>query len=228
MELTPHSVASATFATVRKGYDPDEVRTYLARVSTELEASQQQAVAMEARARAALAKLQESKDGDDTAVISRTLLLAQKTADSTLADAETEAARIKAEAEAAAGRTVVAARAEAQRVADEQSGRLHDEIAVLTERRDALIGDIAQLDAQLSAQRDRVRATSAALAALADEVHGGSTTASPEPAVEPAPVLPFPDGPALHADGTPVDGVEVVPHPVDALDDDLDGTDGRL
>ena len=56
MELSPQAVAAATFKIVKRGYDPDEVRSYLVEVSSSLESSQQQATAMEARARAAIAK----------------------------------------------------------------------------------------------------------------------------------------------------------------------------
>ena len=33
MELSPQAVAAATFRTVKRGYDPDEVRAYLIEVS---------------------------------------------------------------------------------------------------------------------------------------------------------------------------------------------------
>jgi cell division initiation protein len=59
MELTPTQVASASFRTVRKGYDPDEVDAFLEKAARALEEAQQQATAMEARARAAVAKLHE-------------------------------------------------------------------------------------------------------------------------------------------------------------------------
>src|SRR3954471_19837587 len=59
MELSPQSVALTTFKTVKKGYDPNEVRAYLTRLATAIESTQTQAAAMEARARAAVARLQE-------------------------------------------------------------------------------------------------------------------------------------------------------------------------
>src|SRR5829696_4436341 len=108
MDLSPQAVSVATFKTVRRGYDPDEVRSYLARVSSTLEAAQQQATAMEARARAAVAKMQDLQAAavaapatddrrdvvappDEAETISRTLLLAQRTADTTVAEARAEA-----------------------------------------------------------------------------------------------------------------------------------------
>src|SRR6476619_1186682 len=123
MELTPQSVRATGFKTIRKGYDPAEVDIFKNQVASAIESAQNQATAMEARARAAVAKLQEmtqggaSKEGsatpsagtaapadepapatvgetpgakpaepgsDDADTISRTLLLAQRTADATI------------------------------------------------------------------------------------------------------------------------------------------------
>src|SRR5262245_19987700 len=118
MDLTPSQVAAASFRTVRKGYDPDEVDAFLQQASKALEQAQQQATSMEARARAAVARLQEvasaadkDKTGgavegqdvvhvstDEAETISRTLVLVQRTADATIADANAEAERILSEA----------------------------------------------------------------------------------------------------------------------------------
>ena len=49
MELSPQSVSSTTFKIVKKGYDPDEVRAYLAQLANSIETTQNQATAMEAR-----------------------------------------------------------------------------------------------------------------------------------------------------------------------------------
>ena len=54
-ELTPSQIAGATFRMVRKGYAREEVEAFLNDVAGALEAAQQQATAMEARARAAVA-----------------------------------------------------------------------------------------------------------------------------------------------------------------------------
>src|SRR5688572_15565013 len=97
MELSPHAIAAASFRTVKKGFDPDEVRAYLGQVATAVEQAQNQSTAMEARARAAVAKLQElsqqpvvaeplpvAASSSEVETISRTLLLAQRTADTAI------------------------------------------------------------------------------------------------------------------------------------------------
>lgn len=196
MELSPQSVAAATFKTVKRGYDPDEVRSYLVEVSSALEASHQQATAMEARARAAIAKLQEATQqpaatttgapNADADVIARTLVLAQRTADAAIAEARIEAGQIaeRAAAEAVAvresaaaeaQRLLVEARAEAHRVKSDEQRRAEDDVARLTARRDALLADVEMLEQHVVAQRERVRHASMAMLELADTVSDGST-----------------------------------------------------
>ena len=206
MEMTPQTVASATFKIVRKGFDPNEVHEFLSQVSTTLESSQQQSAAMEARARAAMAKLQEAQQGaqpaqptasnaHDTETISRTLLLAQRTADLTITDAKQQASSIvdaataeastirsSAVAEAAtaleaarasAAQLVEAARSEARRTRDEEHLKAEGEVQSLLARRDFLLADVEQLEQHLVAQRDRLREASTALINLAERVPGG-------------------------------------------------------
>ena len=135
-QIMPAQILEASFRTIRKGYDPDEVDSFLAEVAKALEAARQQATAMEARARAAVSRHQEvsaaaaagpvqpappptppappPEPGEATVqiplaeaeTISRTLLLAQKTADSTVAEARSEAERILSEATSEAEATI--------------------------------------------------------------------------------------------------------------------------
>lgn len=60
MDLSPHLARTIAFRTVRKGYDPAEVDAFREQAATAIETAQNQATAMEARARAAIAKLQEA------------------------------------------------------------------------------------------------------------------------------------------------------------------------
>lgn len=63
MDISPQQIRTAEFSAARKGLDPDEVRDFLERVAVELERAQNQSTAMEARARAAVARLQELSEG---------------------------------------------------------------------------------------------------------------------------------------------------------------------
>src|SRR5262245_29727989 len=106
MALSPQRIRETRFKPAKRGYDPAEVDAFLEEAAASLETAQNAATAMEARARAAVARLQElSQAGgepgaaprasvDESETISRTLLLAQRTADATVADAQAEADRL--------------------------------------------------------------------------------------------------------------------------------------
>lgn len=216
MELTPQAIRVAGFTTVKRGYDPEEVDAFKARVAAEIEAIEAQAAAMEARARAAVAKLQEltqqgalqrqdagsSSASGETApsapatepgppsatevpdMIARTLLLAQRTADATVADAREEASSIVAEgreeaarllesARAMAARTVDDARHEARRSAEDERVRIENEVQALLARRDFLVSDVDHLEMYIQAERDRLREAANHLFDLIDRVPGG-------------------------------------------------------
>jgi DivIVA domain-containing protein len=131
MELSPKAIAGVEFRIVRRGYDPDEVRSFLVQVGKGVEEMRAQLVATDNRARAAMAKLQEMssapasapaaapvvpaptpaveapRESADADTITRTLLLAQKTADAAVAEAQERARKIVSDADAHA-KTVLA------------------------------------------------------------------------------------------------------------------------
>lgn len=201
MEMSPQQVRSAAFKTVRKGADPDEVATFLQAVADELERAQNQSTAMEARARAAVVRLQELSESpaspadssapaapaasvDESETISRTLLLAQRTADSLVAEARAEAARITQNANDEAASALDAARDMSTRLADEarvqarQAGDAEratvlSEVEALKARRDFLESDVEQLEIFIADQRARIRESAAALVEVTERVPGG-------------------------------------------------------
>ena len=195
MEMSPQRVRSAEFKTVRKGADLDEVRTFLNDVADELERAQNQSAAMEARARAAVARLQEVNETaaatphvepsvDEAETITRTLLLAQRTADSTVAEAQAEATRVLAAAKDEAAKTIDStremsaqlleeARLEARKQGDAERQSIASEVDALKARRDFLEADVHQLETFLVDQRARVREAATALIDVADRVPGG-------------------------------------------------------
>jgi cell division septum initiation protein DivIVA len=199
MEISPQRVRSAEFKSVRKGADPDEIKAFLNDVADELERAQNQSTAMEARARAAIARLQEMNDGsrpsapaasapdvsaDEADTISRTLLLAQRTADSTVAEARAEAARIVQAANTEASTTIDSAREMSTRLIEEaragarQAGEAEritvaGEVDALKARRDFLESDVEQLELFLTDQRSRLREAATALLDVTERVPGG-------------------------------------------------------
>lgn len=197
MEMSPQRVRNAEFKTVRKGADPDEVRVFLNDVADELERAQNQSTAMEARARAAVARLQEvSESGagapsttveaspDEAETISRTLVLAQRTADTAVAEARREAARIVGAAHDEAATTLDStremaaqlldeARIEARRLGENERLAIAGEVESLKARRDFLESDVQQLELFLTDQRSRLREAASALVDITERVPGG-------------------------------------------------------
>src|SRR5918994_1089957 len=219
MDLTPTQVAAASFRTVRKGYDPDEVAAFLQQAAKALEESQQQATAMEARARAAVARLQEATaaaeksalgkaldnagaadatdvvhvSADEAETISRTLVLAQRTADATISDARAEAERLLNESRAESEATLDSTRemsakllddalAEARKASEAERVAAADEVQSLVARREFLVGDVDQLEQFLIKHRGRLRRGRRRWGAISARPRGG-------PAPGPPPVI---------------------------------------
>ena len=199
MDFSPQTVRSAGFKTVKKGYDPSEVDDFKEKVAAAIETAQNQATAMEARARAAVAKLQEvsqqvssgtsssgspSASDEDAETISRTLLLAQRTADNTVAQANNDAesitvkARVDAttvidNARSMADKLLDEARLEARRSAESERIKAENEVQALLARRDFLLSDVDHLEHHLGAQRERLRDAAVSLQDLVERVPGG-------------------------------------------------------
>lgn len=198
MEMSPQTVRSTGFKVVKKGYDPAEVDAFKEQVASAVEFAQNQATAMEARARAAVAKLQEvsqqvasgathapsASPGGDAEVISRTLLLAQRTADATVAEARVEAESLLANARDEAGRVLDSARTmaakavddaryEARRAVDDERVKAENEVQALLARRDFLLADVDHLEQYLQAQRERLRDAAVQIHELVERVPGG-------------------------------------------------------
>lgn len=201
MELSPQAIRNATFKVVKKGYDPDQVEAFADQVATVVETAHSQATAMEARARAAVAKLHEvsqhapapahereremeSFSPSDNDVVTRTLALAQRTADAAVAEARAEsdaiiaqsrdeAERLLDNARTLAAKTVEDSRAEARRAVEGDRVRAENELQSLLARRDFLLADVDHLEQYLQAQRERLREAAIGLQELVDRVPAG-------------------------------------------------------
>jgi len=202
MEISPQMIRDTAFTAVKKGYDPDEVDAFKENVAEAIEAAQAHAAQMEARARAAVGRLQEAtqqvailREGTpsggitqpsagDAEVISRTLVLAQRTADATIAEARGEAEQITTgardeassvleNARTAAAKLVEDAKVEARKSKEDELARAENEVQALLARRDFLLGDVDQLEQYVQAQRERLREAALTLTDLAERVPGG-------------------------------------------------------
>lgn len=218
MTVSPQSIRSQQFKTTRKGYDQGEVDEFRTQVADALESAQNEATAMEARARAAVARLQEMSRAqtdqtdqaspveaalteaateptpvarreitpslDQAETISRTLLLAQRTADTTVADAQAEADRLLTAALAQSTATADAARVEreqliaaaqdeARRAGESERARVEGEVQALLARRDFLESDVDHLEQFIAAQRERLTEAAAAISGVVARVPDG-------------------------------------------------------
>ncbi len=192
MDVTPQAVASATFRVTKKGYDPDEVRSYLANIARALADAHDRANHMENRARQAVARIQEVQaagrvadpERDDSSTISRTLLLAQKTADETVAQARTdseqfrttaraEAESLIAQAHDEADKIVDEARLDARKVADAETMQAEAELQQLLIRLEYLRDDVAHMEEFTITQRNRLLEAAGAMREIAERPVGG-------------------------------------------------------
>jgi DivIVA domain-containing protein len=203
MELSPKAITGVQFRTVRKGYDPEEVRSFLAQLARGVEAVQAQATATESRARSMMAKLQElsaREDPDPGEAMKRTLLLAQRTADAAIAEANEEARALVAnaeekartalaEAQAKGEQLVTDAEADARRAGSAEKARIDAEVTALKARRDELHAEATRIEGLIAAQRERIVTVAATLTKTIQEPTGliSSPLAppSPDPDVDP-------------------------------------------
>ena len=111
-------------------------------------------------------------------------MLAQRTADTTVAEARAEAERILTEARLEAEATIDStremsaklledARDEARRATDVERVAAENEVQSLVARREFLVGDVDQLEQFLVDQRERLRAAARQIEALCERVPAG-------------------------------------------------------
>jgi DivIVA domain-containing protein len=193
MDLTTELLDNAAFREARRnGYNTQDVDEFIEQVKVEyghhdamLREAQQRADAAEARlaeaerrAADALDRASATSDTDET--LKRTLVLAQRTADAaikeaedqasrTLTSAQDQAARLLADAQEASARARAEAEAEARRAQEEARTRVLGELRDLEGARDLLSTDVDNLERHLEEQRDRVRLTSRELQRLLDD-----------------------------------------------------------
>jgi len=210
MAISPAEIRALQFSTVKRGgYDQREVESFRTAAADALEAALQESTAMEARARAAVARLQELSQQtaaaapepiegeatpgaeapaaepaetapaprkiavDEAETISRTLLLAQRTADTTIAEAEAAARERLSAAEADAERIVEGAKAESRRAGEAERVKVEGEVQALLARRDFLESDVDHLDQHLQVQRERITEVVAELTSITGRVVNG-------------------------------------------------------
>ncbi|MET0727705.1 MAG: DivIVA domain-containing protein [Acidimicrobiales bacterium] len=229
MDVTPQLLHDVEFREAKRGgYNTQDVDEFLERLAVGLErqeglvadarerieAAEARVADAERRAAQAEERASESSDMDDT--LKRTLVLAQRTADAAIREAEEEAAKTLGSAQEQASRMLADAQnatARARSEGEEEARRAHRdarervlaEMHQLEVARDQLRTDVEVLDRHLDEQRERLRHSVGALQALLDDPAALRPAEAPEVSDVTAPVETAP---------------EAVAPPVVDLDDD--------
>src|SRR3954471_27800 len=245
MDVTPQVINEVEFHQKMRGYDPDEVDDFLERVASAVEQFLERVRVAETRAVAAerrAAELEQQRgagaapvtqavaaETDETDAIKRTLVLAQRTADAAVKEAEEEAARtlrtaqeqvqrLYAEAQEQARKLVIDAESDARKKSDDTRQRLVREIISLEETRDSLRADQGILERHLDEQRLRLRSSIGELQRLLDDPGRLRVAAAPE--ISGATMPELIDPPIVEPDDETVE--EEVPAAVAETDDTIE------
>jgi DivIVA domain-containing protein len=170
MELSPQKISEFEFDLVRRGYDPEQVRPFLQRLGGAVEEMQRHLISSDARARAAMARVHElsavqqqtpiGPSVGDAEAITKTLMLAQRTADELTSNADTYANETVAAAEERARTLVEDAERRTteyvQRTESDARIRIESELSGLAERRASLQNEADILRGQIAEMRDQI------------------------------------------------------------------------
>ena len=192
-ELTPELFEKAEFTERRRGYDIDQVERFLEETGTAVaqllvrhrqleerlaqadarvaEAEQQleAAAAATGPAEASRSAVSEAEEAAEIERATSTLLMAKRTADATIGEAEAEAARIRGEAATRSDQMVAEAR---QRAEDEHRAtrdRILEEVATLEARRDGLGSIVEGFELRIGAYRDELGKVAGVLLAMTED-----------------------------------------------------------
>lgn len=226
MDLTPELLRTVEFNDARKGgYDHDEVDEFLDRAAADLARQHDKVRELETRIseaerRAAEAEASAKDNSDSDETLRRTLVLAQRTADAAIKEAEDDAARIVAEARQRADGMIASAEEQVRRDVGATRDRLQVEIRELEGRRSELHGRINELSGHLDAERDRVATQ---LEQLRESLRSDSMAFAPVPGGADEPSVVDSTTPT---ESDPEPAVDAAPSDIDLSDDDATADPG--
>ena len=163
MDLTPQTLRDVEFREKLRGYHPDDVDDFLEEVAVALDALLSRLRAAEAAAAGApvpvgAATVSAPADPNlNEGTLSRALLLAQRTADLAIAEAEDNARRIHDDARTEADRVVAESQTKAAALTQEAKAAAEASVAELEQRRAGLEREVASLQSWAGQHRDRLR-----------------------------------------------------------------------
>jgi cell division initiation protein len=178
MELTPQQLCEVEFSEQWRGYNRDQVDDFIERVAAAVSTLQDRLRKMTERAVRAEQKAQEGSEADGAA--RRTLVLAQRTADATMAEAKETAARVIAQAQEEA-RAIILASETAVDTMPTAGPTARAEIADLEVTRSRLQADVAALESHVTDRRARIKGLLDELQRRVDEGLEGRIAQWPSP-----------------------------------------------
>lgn len=152
---TPQSIREVRFRQALRGYNPEDVDAFINRVIATVEELQRTVDSLQARVAEAEAKTGEEHEVEDS--LRKTLVLAQRTADAAIREAQEEAERLVADAKAEREALVAEMDAFRERSVAEAEAAIAAERERLHDERDALSRDVSTLSAYLAQERERLR-----------------------------------------------------------------------
>ncbi len=232
MDLTTELLDNAAFREAKRGgYNTQDVDEFIEQVKAEylrhdalVREARQRIEAAEARIADAERRAAETAGRSDTTnevedTLKRTLVLAQRTADAavkeaeeqasrTLSAAQDQATRMLADAQEATARARAEAESDARRAQEEARTRVLGELRDLEAARDQLHTDVDTLERHLEEQRDRVRFCTRELQRLLDDPAALREMAVPIVSEVTVPVAPAVGDLALTPVAAPQAGLE--------------------
>lgn len=154
MEVAPRTLREVEFREKLRGYNQDDVDEFLERVAAGIEVLQERLRQATERAIRSEQKLTEIPEDDDT--LRRTLVLAQRTADMAVKEAQSKASEILANAQNEARSLITEAEESARRISSDAEREVRAELSRLEEARAQLQIDVENLEHHLDTERSRI------------------------------------------------------------------------
>ncbi len=156
MELSAKVLREVEFRDRLRGYDTDEVDEFLEKVAIAVDDLQEKMRQVTYRAERAERTASDRAIDEDEDSIRRTLVLAQRTADLAVREAQEQAATLMDSARSEAEAMLADAREKSQRLTSEAERRHRDELGRLENQRDQVRNELAALSGVLEAERTRL------------------------------------------------------------------------
>ncbi|HEY4396434.1 MAG TPA: DivIVA domain-containing protein [Acidimicrobiia bacterium] len=155
MDVTPRELRDTDIREGFRGYHRDDVDELLERAASTVEGLTERVRQLTERLSHAEGSAGKSRETEE--MLQRTLVLAQKTADEAIAEAQQRARTLLEESESKAHNLVTEAEETSRRIAENERQRLESEVQDLSSRRDTLNADVEALEKYEREYRSRLR-----------------------------------------------------------------------